>query len=455
MVVQNQLENSWVKPLVSGCGYIDQSGAHSRHGGNEVTIPLGAPAGAPAPLPGLRSSWHRWTGGITLAWLLIAALAAVFNAQIPLSAWLIVHLALLGAASNALLIWSMHFTRAIVRARGSAGGDGERGRIIAFNLAVVLVFAGILLRSDWLTLLGTGGVVMIAGAHGWALWKNVRGALPGHLRAPAWYYAAAALLLVPGALVGWLITTSASLHSELVAAHVTLNVLGWVGIPIIGTLITLWPTVLHVRMDERTERLARRTLPVLVAGVLVSAFAGFAYLIFPGSTGDQLVRMLTVLGLALYVGAAIVTLAPATRVTVVTKVRDYASLTIAAGTVWLLGATTFAAAWIAVAGIAFTAAIQFLLAPLLIGIMQVLLGSLAYLLPVMAGGGPTALKWRMVIVNRWAISRALALNTLLVASLFPLPPSGALAVAAVALLIAVASLVLIAVALYKRQSPTS
>jgi len=56
-------------------------------------------------------------------------------------------------------------------------------------------------------------------------------------------------------------------------AHAHLNVLGWIGLTVIGTLFTLWPTVLRTRMVAGVPAAARRTFP-LAAGGLVVATAG-------------------------------------------------------------------------------------------------------------------------------------------------------------------------------------
>ena len=50
-----------------------------------------------------------------------------------------------------------------------------------------------------------------------------------------------------------------------------MNLLGWVGLTVVGTPVTLWPTVLRTRIAEGAERAAARARPVLVCSVLVVA----------------------------------------------------------------------------------------------------------------------------------------------------------------------------------------
>ena len=61
--------------------------------------------------------------------------------------------------------------------------------------------------------------------------------------------------------------------------------LGWVFLPIMGTLVTLWPTMLRTRLEPGAERRARRALPVLVVGILVVTTAAASGLDRLGAAG--------------------------------------------------------------------------------------------------------------------------------------------------------------------------
>ena len=56
---------------------------------------------------------------------------------------------------------------------------------------------------------------------------------------------------------------SGELYADLRLAHMAANVLGWASLTVVGTLITLLPTVLRVRIPPRRERVV---LVLLVAG---------------------------------------------------------------------------------------------------------------------------------------------------------------------------------------------
>jgi hypothetical protein len=51
---------------------------------------------------------------------------------------------------------------------------------------------------------------------------------------------------------------------------VPLTLLGWVGLSVLGTLFTLWPTTTGTRITDGTISAARRALPTLAAGLLVA-----------------------------------------------------------------------------------------------------------------------------------------------------------------------------------------
>jgi hypothetical protein len=48
-------------------------------------------------------------------------------------------------------------------------------------------------------------------------------------------------------------------HERVLVAHVAVNVLGWMGITVLGTLVTLWPTMCAPASPKvRSRRLAAR-----------------------------------------------------------------------------------------------------------------------------------------------------------------------------------------------------
>ena len=67
--------------------------------------------------------------GIVLGWLLVAGAVALFHRQVSAAPWLLVHLLLLGAVTNALFIWTSHFSLALLRLPDPGDRHGEIARL--------------------------------------------------------------------------------------------------------------------------------------------------------------------------------------------------------------------------------------------------------------------------------------------------------------------------------------
>src|SRR5699024_4185647 len=106
--------------------------------------------------------------------------------------------------------------------------------------------------------------------HALALWARKRRSLPARFSHLVRYYLAATIILPIGVTLGvWLARggLSAADHARVYVSHVSLNLLGWVGLTVLGTLVTLWPTALRTQLQPGAEKLARRALIVLSLGL--------------------------------------------------------------------------------------------------------------------------------------------------------------------------------------------
>ena len=350
-----------------------------------------------------RGTWHLRAGTFVAAWLIALVLVALGHRFVPLSGWLLVHLLGLGAAGNAILIWSRHFTDALLRGR-SENHVAEGFRLALFNAGAVSVVAGML--GGWwpVVLLGGAAVAVVAVAHSTVLIGRLRGALPARFGDTVRYYIAAGLLLPVGVGLGVAMADSAlpaDLQERFVIAHAVLNLFGWVGLTILGSLVTLWPTMLRTRMAVGVEIAARRGLPALLIGI---GLAGGAAVV--GS------HLLAAAGALIYLIATGYVLWPHVDEIRRKRPAEFATLSVLAGMVWLFGALAYAAIALAAAP-TWTAAAQAagrLTAAVLAGFLtQVLLGSLTYLVPVVIGGRAAAMAataelergaaWRLAMAN--------------------------------------------------------
>jgi nitrite reductase (NO-forming) len=216
---------------------------------------------------------------LLVAWFVLAYLAAggvtlALGDRVAGGGWLAVHLVLLGAATNAIVVWSEHFAAALLHAV-PAGERAATARALALNLGILGVLGGVHTGRAALAVAGaclTGVVVL---AHAVALTTRVGRALAARLGHTVWFYLAASAALLAGMGVGlWLaggVAGSTDAYRALRLAHVHLNLLGWVGLAVVGTQFTLWPTVLRTRMAAGVERAVRWSLPPMVVGLATAA----------------------------------------------------------------------------------------------------------------------------------------------------------------------------------------
>ncbi|GAA4404264.1 multicopper oxidase domain-containing protein [Fodinibacter luteus] len=391
------------------------------------------PARASAPSGPSRGRWAlRDRPGVV--WLGLAVLVALAHPFVPAASWLLVHLVLLGALTHSAMVWSTHFSQALLKTPASLDERSRQnariGLLVAGQAAVLVGVP----TSLWpLTAMGALAVSAALAWHATALWRRLRHALPGRFRVTVRYYLAAAAWVPVGAALGaWLARgLDDTTHGRVLVAHSMVMVLGWVGLTVTGTLVTLWPTMLRTRIDERAERLARQALPVLVGAVCVIG------------TGAALgSRPATLAGLAGYAaglawwGRAL--LAPARQA----PPRFFATWSVTAALAWgavalgLVGwRVATAGSWPEVAdGYGVVAAV------IAAGFAaQLLAGALSHLVPTVLGGGPSVVRAGSAELNRGAVWRVTVVNLGLAVCLLPVPS---------AVRVAASTLVLVALAAF-------
>jgi nitrite reductase (NO-forming) len=214
-----------------------------------------------------------------MAFLLAAALAGVIQAihPWPWGHWLALHLAFVGGVSQLVLGASQFFAgaflatdpppRAIVRAQLAAWNLGAIGLAVAVPLA-----AG---AAIWIAV-----GLLVAALALWALaiatmWRR-------SLRRSPWavaWYCAGALFLGLGVIAGSLLAHGTPwTHGDLLGAHMSLNLAGWFGGSIVGTLHTFFPSLTQTQL--RRPRLQSLAFVAWTAGVAALAI-GYAWALDP------------------------------------------------------------------------------------------------------------------------------------------------------------------------------
>jgi len=360
---------------------------------------------------------------LTTVWMLLALVAAVVaiatRNMLPQTWWTTIHLVTLGVLTNGILQWSWYFARSILRLAPTnrhAGRDANV-RFIAFNLALVGLIATMWLAATWAVVAFATVIGCVIAWHAIALLQALRTSLGSRFAPILQYYVVASGFFVIGcAVAGFLSVALTDPHSpawlsdardELSLAHVVVMGLGWIGLSIAGTIVTLGPTVMRTRMDDRAAPWAMRALPWLAGSVLACAAA-----IVAGSliiAGAFLAVFVVALGLWI-----VVPLLSAARTR---GLREFPAWSMACGLAWIgvglivlcvvlmvspdaTSARNSAMAWIPLIGVG--------------GFAQLFVGALSYLLPVVVGGGPSALRAGIAAIETYGPVRVTVRNGALV-----------------------------------------
>ncbi|GAB1516879.1 multicopper oxidase domain-containing protein [Actinophytocola sp. KF-1] len=321
----------------------------------------------------------------TVGWLVAAGAASLVHSFVPEPRWLMIHLLVLGAAGHAILVWSRYFADTLLRCPPTPRRE-QTLRLALFNAGVAVVVAGIL-GDVWPAT--TAGAVLVTTAvvwHAGVLARQVRRALGSRFTPTIRFYVVAGAFLPVGAALGtWMAYDQAGVfHDRARLAHIAVNVLGFLGLTVLGTLVTLWPTVLRTRIADGAERAARRALPLLVSAVGLIAGSALAGL-RPG----------IVVGLLGYLAGIALLAKPALRAARAKPPGSFAAWSILAGVVWLAGSLLLLTA-LALTSRDWTHLDRGLseVTPLLAAgfVAQVLVGASSYLIPVVLGGGPSPVR---------------------------------------------------------------
>ncbi|MBZ2198325.1 multicopper oxidase domain-containing protein [Ruania sp. N2-46] len=365
------------------------------------------------PLPD-RSRHHLRANAPVAFWLLAVVVVAIAHRWIPEQRWLLVHLLLLGAVTNAIGVWSAHFTDALLRHRPTSR-RWQTVRAVALNIGVVATVAGVVAGIWPLVLAGAIVVGAAIAAHGTALALRARRALSSRFASTIRYYVVASWLLPVGAGLGALMAHGLAdeWQARLQVAHVAVNLLGFVGLTVLGTLVTLWPTMLRTRIDPDGEVASRRALWILAGSVVVigvGAAAGSRVAVVTGLVGY-------LVGIA-WIGAPMVRVARTKAPTAMPTMSVLAGMCwLVVGLVQLVVIVARTPGWAELAD-----AVGAVTVPFAAGFAaQVLIGAMTYLVPVVLGGGPAVMRATMTAIERGAGWRVAVANAGLVLGVAPVP----------------------------------
>ena len=370
-----------------------------------------APAGRPKRRGGPRGPVFIGANLVVLGWLAVTVALLVAHDVVDHPVWLAIHALLLGAATNAIVIWSGHFTTTLCRVPDRPSWH-LAAKLAVLNVAVVAALTGVWIGVERITGVAGAVVAVVAAVHGAELIAMKKAALSARFAYLVDFYLAAIAALLIGALAGATMAFGVQhLYARLWSTHVHVMLFGWIGFTVVGTLFTLWPTTNRERITPRSYRLAHRTLPALAAGLSVVTAGLLTANIW-----------LTLAGFGCYavgVGIAVVALWPQRRPI------GSASWMLAAATLWLgvavlveLTALTATRSIDTLPGL-----VESSVMPLMVVgfVAQILLGALTELLPVLTAQGPPQRKAVIAFLSQGWQARLFTLNAAAVLVAAPLP----------------------------------
>lgn len=213
-------------------------------------------------------------------WLTAAGLSLLLPARERLGWWLPLHLVLAGAISIAVSGAMQNFASTLT-ATPTPRLELVLAQFTLVNLGAALLALG--RPSGHPGVVAVGGTLFLLGIAllGWFVVAARRRSLHRRHMLPLVLYQGAVVAVLIGGTLGALIGSGAvrdgGLYAALRRTHMTLNVLGWISLTISGTLITLLPTVLRIRMPVWQGR----ATGALLAGGVTGLSAGFALRVEP------------------------------------------------------------------------------------------------------------------------------------------------------------------------------
>ena len=333
-----------------------------------------------------RADWHLLANALVILYLIAALISGLVqkSGEGGEPVWLTVHLFLLGAVTNAIITWSDHFVSALLWARSQ---DRRRQMTIVsiLNIGIIGVLISVSHDIQWLVIVSAALIVGVISFYLRGIGTLVNKSLNKRFKGVIAFYQFAAFFVIVGIVLGVVDAPKSDTdlwQPRITLAHLHANLLGWVGLTIIGTLITLWPTVLRTQMDPGALEKAKLGLKFLVIGT-VGVIAG-AILDQPWLSAASLVSYLTGLIIALAPAALLL------RRRLPDRSSAWMLFTGALGLVALLVADFLTFLILPSPAKILSAIETHLILVFTLWLLPVLLGALTYLLPVVLGRGPAS-----------------------------------------------------------------
>jgi nitrite reductase (NO-forming) len=335
-----------------------------------------------------RADWHMRANAFVVLYLVAALLFGVFQRTEE------------GGEPNAIITWSDHFVSALLWAR-SQNRTRQMTIISLINLGIVGVLFSISQHVHWLLIVSATLIAGVIAYYLRGITSLIKPSLNKRFKEVIAFYQLAALMILLGITLGVVDAYKSDTdiwQPRITLAHLHANLLGWVGLTIVGTLVTLWPTVLRTQMHEKAITRAKLGLKFMIVGILGSIV---------GSLFNQ--PSVLAMSVAMYLVGSVITLAPAALL-LRRRLPDRSSS-------WMLFSGVIGLALLLTGEVVLVLTFQapekiltaieaHLLLIFTLWLLPILLGALTYLLPVVLGRGPASNRELESILNfgwRWRI----------------------------------------------------
>ncbi|QPK79979.1 beta-carotene 15,15'-monooxygenase [Corynebacterium lizhenjunii] len=348
-----------------------------------------------------RGRWHTAVFCLVAVWLAVG-MGLVLARQLgaPVVWWELIHPFSVGVLTTAIVVYSTHFSEALTRT-ATQDYRAVAGRVGLIQVGLVLLLAD---RAgfDW-GVLSDAAVVLILSAlarHAVAIGRALRGSLSGQFAVTVPYYLVATGFLAAAVLCAAAAARGAGNYSNMIAAHQRGAVWGFALLTIVGTVVTLLPTLSGTPIAPAARARCSRALVVHTAGLAVAMVGYCAGWYLVGGLGQ----------LATVVASALVLHPVVDSVLGNRPQLTAATLSVLAGLGWMVALN--AADALSILTGAYPRAVTLVLLPAFVGagLLQMVTGVLSHLLPTLRGGGREKVLAARARASRSGVARVVLIN---------------------------------------------
>ena len=347
-----------------------------------------------------RGRWHTTAGAVIAFWLLVGAgLTVGYQFGVGVTWWDAIHPFTIGALTTAILVYSTHFAEALTRT-ATADYRGVALRVAIVNAALL----GLLVDRagyDWgpLADVSATAVILVMVWQIVVVARRLKGSLAGNFAVTVPFYLAAAGFLILAILFA-ILATRVGNYSDLIAAHSRATVWGFAWLTVVGTVVTLLPTLAGSRISETARERCTRALWVHAGALTVATLLQAA----GASTWAGLAQLVMVVASLMVVQPVIGALFTAG------STWTTAAVSVVAGLLWLPAVATADAVILIGGGDPRASTLLLVPAFLGAGLLQLVTGVLHHLLPTLVGGGPHKVKRARAAADRAGGARLTLIN---------------------------------------------